>query len=405
MIGTDTLDRVIGRDVYDEAGDKIGSASEVYLDDQTGQPEWVTVKTGLFGTKESFVPIRDADLTDDGVRVHVSKDKVKDAPKIDTDGHLSPQEEEELYRYYGLGGSWSGTEHDRHRRPPAWPTGIAGRRTATATARTTTSSAGTVGHDTSGPTTDNAMTRSEERLNVGTRSPTEAGRARLRKYVVTENVTQTVPVTREEVRLEREPITDANVGDALDGPAISEEEHEVVLHAERPVVEKEAVPVERVRLDKETVTDQETVTERSARSRSRWRVPRAPRSTATATAASDPRRPGSPGTADGGGRPRTRLGRPPFACVARTLQRARPRRPWWDARGCERDHGGRRRRAGERRLRRAGRPGDRAAGHRLPARRGPGHRGLPGAGACTGRCSSRARPGSARPRWRTRWPR
>ena len=118
----------------------------------------------------------------------------------------------------------------------------------------------TVGHDTSGPTTDDAMTRSEERVNVGTQTR-EAGRARLRKYVVTENVTQTVPVSREEVRLEREPITDANYGKATSGPAISEEEHEVVLHEERPVVEKEAVPVERVRLDTETVTDQVTVDE------------------------------------------------------------------------------------------------------------------------------------------------
>jgi uncharacterized protein (TIGR02271 family) len=104
------------------------------------------------------------------------------------------------------------------------------------------------------------MTRSEEQLRVGTET-VEAGRARLRKYVVTENVTTTVPVSHEEVRIEREPITDANVGDALDGPAISEEEHEVVLHAERPVVAKEAVPVERVRLDTETVTEQETVSD------------------------------------------------------------------------------------------------------------------------------------------------
>src|SRR4029453_2025574 len=74
-----------------------------YLEGETGQPEWVTVRTGLFGTKESFVPIRDADVTDDGLRVPVSKDRGKDAPKIDTDGHLSPQEEQELYRYYGLG--------------------------------------------------------------------------------------------------------------------------------------------------------------------------------------------------------------------------------------------------------------------------------------------------------------
>jgi uncharacterized protein (TIGR02271 family) len=315
MIGTEAISRVIGKDVYDQSGDKIGSASEVYLDDESGQPEWVTVRTGLFGTKESFVPIRDADLTDDGLRVPVSKSQVKDAPKIDTEGHLSPQEEQELYRYYGLGygqgaqtdttvgrvdrdsqavmdpttttgtAGMAGTGRDRDVIDPTTTTetgGVAGTgRTdrdrdlaGTGTAgmagtsgRTDrdrdgradhTGEAGVVGRDVSGPTTDDAMTRSEERLNVGTRTE-EAGRARLRKYVVSENVTETVPVSREEVRVEREPITDANVGNALDGPAISEEEHEVTLHAERPVVEKEAVPVERVRLDKETVTDQERV--------------------------------------------------------------------------------------------------------------------------------------------------
>jgi uncharacterized protein (TIGR02271 family) len=260
MIGTETISRVIGQDVYDEAGEKIGSASEVYLDDETGQPEWVTVRTGLFGTKESFVPIRDADLTNDGVRVPVSKERVKDAPKIDTDGHLSPAEEEELYRYYGYGtGTTAGMETTTTTTEST--TGMATSGMTTGTTDTTGyDERGTVGHDTSGPTTDNAMTRSEERLNVGTRE-TEVGRARLRKYVVTENVTETVPVTREEVRVEREPITDANIGNALDGPAISEEEHEVVLTAETPVVEKEAVPVERVRLDKETVTEQAQVNE------------------------------------------------------------------------------------------------------------------------------------------------
>jgi uncharacterized protein (TIGR02271 family) len=278
MIGTESLDRVIGADVYDADGDKIGTASEVFLDDQSGNPEWVTVKTGMFGTKETFVPIRDADLTNDGMRVPVSKAAVKDAPKIDTDGHLSPQEEQELYRHYGLGMGAGDTTTGRT------DTLTTGRTDTTTTGRTDTTSAGfsdtdttttgrtsrgldtdenrhgTVGHDTSGPTTDDAMTRSEEQVRVGTTTE-EVGRARLRKYVVTENVSQTVPVTREEVRVEREPITDANVGNALDGPAISEEEHEVTLHAERPVVEKEAVPVERVRLDTETVTDQVTVDE------------------------------------------------------------------------------------------------------------------------------------------------
>jgi uncharacterized protein (TIGR02271 family) len=251
MIGTDTISRVIGQDVYDESGEKIGSAAEVYLDDETGQPEWVTVRTGLFGTKESFVPIRNADLTNDGVRVPVSKTQVKDAPKIDTDGHLSPQDEQELYRYYGMG---AGAD-------TGMTTGMTtGMDTGMARTDADLNTHGTVGHDTSGPTTDNAMTRSEERLSVGTRSE-EVGRARLRKYVVTENVTETVPVTREEVRVEREPITEANIGNAMDGPAISEEEHEVTLHAERPVVAKEAVPVERVRLDKDTVTEQHQVTE------------------------------------------------------------------------------------------------------------------------------------------------
>ncbi len=273
MIGTEAISRVIGKDVYDQSGDKIGSASEVYLDDESGQPEWVTVRTGMFGTKESFVPIRDADLTDDGLRVPVSKSQVKDAPRIDTEGHLSPQEEQELYRYYGLGsgqGAMTDTTVDVDRDTTVTDTtttGTAGMAGVAGTSGRTDRdgdgvyddvAGGAVGRDTSGPTTDEAMTRSEERLNVGTRSE-EVGRARLRKYVVTENVTETVPVSREEVRVEREPITDANVGQAMDGPAISEEEHEVTLHAERPVVEKEAVPVERVRLDKETVTEQERV--------------------------------------------------------------------------------------------------------------------------------------------------
>ena len=104
------------------------------------------------------------------------------------------------------------------------------------------------------------MTRSEERVKVGTRTE-ERGRARLRKYVVTENVTQTVPVSREEVRIEREPITEENIGAASAGAELSEEEHEVVLREERPVVQKETVPVERVRLDTETVTDQATISE------------------------------------------------------------------------------------------------------------------------------------------------
>jgi len=245
MINEQQLGSVIGSTAVGADG-KLGTVGEVYLDDETGRPEWATVRTGMFGTKESFVPLAEADLSGSDLRLPYDKDKVKHAPQIDTDGHLSPTEEAELYRYYGLGSGNGAAFTDTT--------------TTTGTAGYETTRHGTVGHDTSGPTTDDAMTRSEEHLNVGTQR-VEAGRARLRKYVVTENVTQTVPVSHEEVVLDREPITDANVGNALDGPAISEEEHEVTLHAERPVVAKEAVPVERVRLDTETVTSQETVTD------------------------------------------------------------------------------------------------------------------------------------------------
>jgi uncharacterized protein (TIGR02271 family) len=266
MINETQIQQVIGTTAIDADGDKIGKVSEVYLDDETGRPEWATVHTGLFGTKETFVPLAQAELSGEQLRFPYDKAKVKDAPKVDTDGHLSPQEEQELYRYYGLGGGTTETT-SQTTTGTAGTAGTAGMAAGTA-GRTDRDGDGvyddvagrTVGHDTSGPTTDEAMTRSEERLNVGTRSE-EVGRARLRKYVVTENVTETVPVSREEVRVEREPITDANVGNAMDGPAISEEEHEVTLHAERPVVEKEAVPVERVRLDKQTVTEQERVSE------------------------------------------------------------------------------------------------------------------------------------------------
>jgi uncharacterized protein (TIGR02271 family) len=241
MINANNVDGLIGATVIDSDGDKIGRVGQVYLDTDTGAPTWVSVRTGFFGMSESFVPIDQADQTGDELRVPYTKEFVKDAPRIDADGALEHSEENELFAYYG---------NDATR-------GVASDRGATDRDRGVDT---TVGYDTSGPTTDDAMTRSEERLRVGTET-VETGRARLRKYVVTENETVTVPVTREEVRLEREPISDANVGEALSGPDISEEEHEVVLTEERPVVAKETVPVERVRLDKETVTENEAVTE------------------------------------------------------------------------------------------------------------------------------------------------
>jgi uncharacterized protein (TIGR02271 family) len=243
-----------GQELLDNDGDKIGKIEEIYLDTETNEPEWALVKTGLFGGKGTFVPLSQANSSGDGIRVPFEKSHVKDAPNIDPDGQLSHSEERRLYEHYGMGydsssGSGSGTGR----------TGRTGR-TGNGDGDYDRDAEGTVGRDTSGPTTDDAMTRSEEELRVGT-TERETGRARLRKYVVTEDVQKTVPVRREEVRVEREPITDANVDDATAGPAISEEEHEVTLHAEEPVVEKRAVPKERVRLDKDTVQEEHEVSE------------------------------------------------------------------------------------------------------------------------------------------------
>jgi uncharacterized protein (TIGR02271 family) len=263
MLDQGQIDQVAGSDAYGSDGNKIGSVGQVYLDDQTGQPAWVTVNTGLFGMNESFIPLSDASFSGDRLTVPFDKNKVKGAPNVASDGHLSPEEERELYSYYGVSYSDDYDSTTTTSGTGYVDTTTSGVDTSTTdyrdTARTDYDST-SEGHDTSGPTTDDAMTLSEERVNVGTQRR-EAGRARLRKYVVTENVTQTVPVTREEVVVEREPITDANIGNATSGPEISEEEHEVVLHEEAPVVEKTVEPVERVRLGTQETTDERTVTE------------------------------------------------------------------------------------------------------------------------------------------------
>ncbi len=247
MISNEQVRTLIGGEVVDNTGNKIGKVGQVYLDDTTGAPEWATVKTGLFGTSQSFVPLAQASMDGDRLRVPYGHDEVKEAPRVEDDAHLSPQDEAGLYRHYGMSDTYGDTtgnvgtigDHDRD----GVSDDVEGR---------------TVGYDTSGPTTDDAMTRSEERLNVGTEQ-VQAGRARLRKHIVTEQQQVTVPVTHEEVRVEREPITEGTYDKAMSGPELSEEEHEVVLTRERAVVTTEAVPVERVRLSKEQVQEQQTV--------------------------------------------------------------------------------------------------------------------------------------------------
>ncbi|BAJ31883.1 MULTISPECIES: PRC and DUF2382 domain-containing protein [Kitasatospora] len=315
MITEQQFRSVPDQTVQDAEGEKIGKAGRLYLDDATGKPEWVSVKTGWFGSGETFVPIRDARVVDGHIRVPYSKEKVKDAPNVDVDrgGHLSEQEEHRLYDHYGIAwddawkaanrpgeGGWAhGQQQGGTAAGAAGTVGAAGaaagrptaegrvgtspsdtRLTGTPAAPVAPTTAAAAGKSSgpagaSGPGAkgapgaagtrgaaargDDAMTRSEERMRVGVERY-ETGHARLRKYVVTEEERQTVPVRHEEVRVEREPITEANRGEALSGEPISEAEYDVTLHGERPVVRTEAVPVERVRLVTEEHVEQRTVT-------------------------------------------------------------------------------------------------------------------------------------------------
>ncbi|MFJ6442704.1 PRC and DUF2382 domain-containing protein [Streptomyces sp. NPDC091649] len=298
-----------GLTVYDNDGEKVGSVGRVYVDDDTGKPDWVTVKTGLFGMKESFVPLAGARRVGSDLHVAHPKDSVKDAPRVDADAHLSVAEEEELYRHYGLarkagnlGENRSGmdapTTAGTGAMGAAGAAGAAGTARGTGTApgakatgKATTAGAGAAGttgagmagagggtgrhRDTdasaagrplagAGAGTSRAadmsgkeeLIRSEEQVHVG-KEEYESGKARLHKYVVTEEVTRTVPVSHEEVRVVREPL---QPGEKSAGTSdFGEQDVEVTLHAERATVRKEAVPVERVRLETNRVTEQKEV--------------------------------------------------------------------------------------------------------------------------------------------------
>ncbi len=272
MIDSQHIDRIEGSTAYDAAGEKVGRVGQLYLDDQSGQPSWITVSTGFFGTAETFVPLEGASFDGDDLRLAYSKDTIKNAPHLATDEHLDQAEEAELYRYYGLGdtagqgttetyaagtattgtttGTTAGTTTDDS---------LAARHVADTSAQSSTS--GTVGRD-----DEAAVTLSEERLEVGTQTR-EAGRARLRKYVVTENETITVPVRKEKLVIERVPAGDSAT-EPITGPdGASEVIEEITLREERVVVGKETVAVEQVRVGKQEVTEEQEVTEQVRRER------------------------------------------------------------------------------------------------------------------------------------------
>ena len=252
---------LIDSTVMDRDGNKLGKVGSVYLSDGTQQPEWVTVKTGLFGHKESFVPLSGADMDNDGLHVKVEKQQVSDAPRIDAEGHLSQQESVELYRHYQLPSQRTGERPDpgmgtqagvlpgKHGESRDLPQPSKNARTAGAGENRQSAAQGQARQGES-------ITRSEERLKVGTEQ-VETGHVRLHKYVVTEEQQVTVPVSHEEVRVEREPITDARGIKA----EIGEAEQDIVLHAEKPVISTETVPVEKVRLGTEKVMEEQNISQ------------------------------------------------------------------------------------------------------------------------------------------------
>jgi uncharacterized protein (TIGR02271 family) len=201
-----------GRPVYDSAGEKIGKVEEIFYDYESNQPEWIGLGTGMFGTKRVLVPVEGASIESDRVTVAYTKEQVKDSPDIDGDA-ISADTERDLYNYYSLGGG----------RQPA------------------------------GRDADQGVTRHEEELAVG-KQEVETGHVRLRKWVETEPVEMDVELKQETARVTREPI-DEPVANA----ELGEDQVDVPLRGERPVVQKQAVAKERVGLKKDVETERETV--------------------------------------------------------------------------------------------------------------------------------------------------
>lgn len=103
MLNRDQADDIMAATAYDQSGEKVGSVDRLFLDDATGEPAWVSVRSGLFGTKERFVPLTGAELREGQLVVSVPHDKVKDSPSVDlTDGRLSEEQSDQLHDYYGM---------------------------------------------------------------------------------------------------------------------------------------------------------------------------------------------------------------------------------------------------------------------------------------------------------------
>lgn len=237
---------------FDNSGEKLGGVKEIFVDDNSGQPTFVEVGHGLFGMASSVVPLRGHALRGEELHLAFSKDRIKDAPDLDVNNALTPADQNRVYEHFGLTGA---TDTERYESG----TGFAGTGT---TARDDHHRDLHANHgDNYGHTNGDSLIRSEERLSVD-KERVATGEARLRKYVVHDTETVEVPVTREEVRVERTPIDgDARHGGLHDHKGLGEGEASVTLHEERVTVNKETLPVEEVSLHKDKVRETETVSE------------------------------------------------------------------------------------------------------------------------------------------------
>ena len=267
------LDQLQNSTVFATDGDKIGSVGQVYLDDVTNEPTFVTVKTGLFGARETFVPLQQAQTTADGITVPFEKSFVKDAPNVDADGSLTPEEEQRIYEYYSMEYSAADYDGDVRRddvRTDAGAAGVAGTAGVAGVADrrdeavvdgdrrdvTDRDRRDVADRDRRDVTDADSVVVKDEHLNVGTERRA-SGRVRLRKQAYTTTETVEVPVTREEVVVERESV-DPNSAEAR--TAGRDGDVEVTTYEETPVVNK-TVDAEKVSLGKRQVQDTETVTE------------------------------------------------------------------------------------------------------------------------------------------------
>jgi hypothetical protein len=231
--------------VVDRDAATVGTITAFYLDRATGLPTWALVHTGWFTDAQTFVPLTHAVESNEEIRVPYAKAFIQQAPRLQADQELSPDDEVVLSAYYGLD-DHRGAVADRRLAAEPAVLGAAGGSTASAAPAARPSRTAPAGRPVprlaaQGPA---EVVRSEEELQVGVRR--RLRRLRLRRYVVTEYLTRTIPVRREEVRLEELSAPAESVGEPADQgavPAAADQALlEVVLHREEPVIQLRVVP-------------------------------------------------------------------------------------------------------------------------------------------------------------------